>query len=123
MLKKTNKLTSLEINNLFLKDTPIKIERGVFFDIKYLLKKDLKREEIFKTGVVAPVKVFKKAVDRNKIRRQIYSILEKYKKELESKNIQIFLIFYIKKTIKNIKFSILEKEVYNILNNIIKNQK
>lgn len=126
MLKKIYKLTSFEIKNIFVKkNTPIKIERGVFFDIKYKKENilNLKEKSFFKTGIVISKKNFKNSVDRNKIRRQIYTIIENYKKNLKDEyleNSKIFLIFYIKKEIKEIKFSLLEKEVYNTLNRILK---
>lgn len=126
MLKKIYKLTSFEIKNIFVKkNTPIKIERGVFFDIKYKKENilNLKEGSLFKTGIVISKKNFKNSVDRNKIRRQIYTIIENYKKNLKDEyleNSKIFLIFYIKKEIKEIKFSLLEKEVYNTLNRILK---
>ncbi len=126
MLKKIYKLTSFEIKNIFVKkNTPIKTERGVFFDIKYKKENilNLKEGSLFKTGIVISKKNFKNSVDRNKIRRQIYTIIENYKKNLKDEyleNSKIFLIFYIKKEIKEIKFSLLEKEVYNTLNRILK---
>lgn len=125
MLRKVNKLTTSEINNIFTsKDTPIFIERGVFFDIKYSFRAREKNKVFLKAAVVVSQKVFKRAVDRNKIRRQIYSILEKYRKENKLQEIlkdkTLFFIFYLKKTITKLEFYVLEKEVYNSLNNIIK---
>lgn len=120
MLKKAYKLISLEIKNLFTKDTPIKITRGVFFDIKYT---SLKIEDKKNIGfaIVLSGKTFKKAVERNKIRRQIFSILEKYLKEKSLVFDQnLAFLIYPKKEIKTIKFLDLEKELYNTLNKIIK---
>jgi len=119
MLKKIFKLNSFEIKNIFTKkDTQLKALRGVFFDIKAFYLENINKEEI-KFAVVISSKSFKKAVERNKIRRQIYSILEIWQKEnLKIKN--IFFIFYPKKEIQNLKFLDLEKEVYNGLNNLKK---
>ncbi len=107
MLKKEFKLKSLEINNLLnKKETPFKIKRGVFFDVKIFLTNDK-----FKSAIIISSKLFKKAKDRNKIRRQIYSILENMNKERDIFNTYIF---YPKKEINNTKFQDLIKEVYNI---------
>ncbi len=119
MLKKIFKLNSEEIKNLFdKKDTSFKNLRDVFFDIKaFYLKKDLNIN--FKSAVIISSKNFKKAVERNKIRRQIYSILESWQKE--NTNIEnTFFIFYPKKEIINLSFLELKKEVYNTLNNLKK---
>lgn len=132
MLKKTYKLSSFEIKDLFIKkDTPFKIFRGVFFDIKFFIKKDsLNTKNIDKIAVILSSKNFKKAVDRNKIRRRIYSICEKYtkenKKNTENKESKsgfknnFCILIYPKKEIKNVKFLDLQKEVYNSLNNNLK---
>jgi len=54
-----------------------------------------------KCAVVTPRGVSKKAVERNKIRRRVYSILNKNKKDLQNKT---FYIFLTKKAIKTAKF-------------------
>ena len=121
MLKKTFKLKSLEIKNLVNKKNTsfnFKIIRGDFFDIKiYFTNTEKKERTNFKCSVILSSKNFKKAVDRNKIKRQLYSILEKYKNG--AKNQDISIIIYPKIKIKEIKFLNLEKEVYNNLNNFI----
>lgn len=119
MLKKIFKLNSQEIKDLFdKKDTSLKTLRGVFFDIKaFYLKNDLNIN--FKSAIIISSKNFKRAIDRNKIRRQIYSILEVWQKE--NSNIKnTFFIFYPKKEIINFSFLELKKEVYNSLNNLKK---
>ena len=119
MLKKIFKLNSIEIKNLFdKKDTPLKAIRGVFFDIKaFYLKESINID--FKSAVILSSKNFKKAVIRNKIKRQVYSILETWQKE--NHNIKnTFFIIYPKKEIVNLSFLQLKKEVYNGLNNLKK---
>ncbi|MEA4910877.1 Ribonuclease P protein component [bioreactor metagenome] len=121
MLKKLYKLTSLEIKSLFTKDTPNKVVRGVFFDIKYVSKKEESSKENFKFAIVLSQKNFKKAVERNKIRRQIFSILENYLKQQNlKKEANIYFLIYPKKEIRKLKFLDLKKEVYNVLDKIIK---
>lgn len=121
MLKKTFKLKSFEIKNVFdKKNTSFKIIREDFFDMK-IFSINIEKETLFsfKYAVIMSSKNFKKAVERNKIKRRIYSILEKYNKEnIKRKN--VIVIIYPKLKIKDIKFLILEKEVYNTLNNTIK---
>lgn len=115
MLKKIYKLKSLQIKSLFnKKETPFKVIRGVFFDIKiFKNQNDLGN----KNAVITSSKNFKKAIIRNKIRRRIYSIIEGFLKENQAnieKNLSILI--YPKKEILNIKFSDLQKELYNSLN-------
>ena len=117
MLKKKLKLNSTEIKDIFIKKTPYKVSRGVFFDIKiYYLKEENNID--LKISIILSSKNFKKAVIRNKIKRRLYSVLENWKKEnSDIKN--IFIVIYPKKEILNIEFLDLKKEVYNSLNNNI----
>lgn len=120
MLKKSYKLTSLDIKSVLKKDTPIKMIRGVFFDIKYTQKELTEKSKPFSFVIIISGKVFKKSVERNKIRRQIFSILEKYLKQKSLKNDKrLAFLIYPKKEIKNLKFLDLEKEVYNVLDKIL----
>ena len=116
MLSKKYKLTTLEIKDLFDKKErsffSFKNSRNNLFDIKYFSNKDIKDN---KYAVILAGKTFKKAVQRNKIRRQIYTIIEKY----EVKE-GCFILIYPKKEIINIKFQDLKKELYNDLNNNLK---
>lgn len=118
MLKKIYKLKSFEIKNFFnKKNTLLNSFRGVFFDLKVFKN----NENRIKITIIMSSKNFKKAIFRNKTRRQIYNILHLYAKENNSflnKNISLFV--YPKKEIKNISFLDLQKEVYNSLNNLIK---
>ena len=116
MFKKRFKLNSTEIKDVFIKNTPYKVLRGIFFDIKvYSFKYD--NNTNLKITIIISSKNFKKAVVRNKIKRRLYAILENWIKEnFNIKN--TFIIFYIKKEILSISFLDLKKEVYNSLNNI-----
>lgn len=125
MLKKLFKLKSLEIKSFFndFKDYKVKNERNDYFDVKFYLKKEnihnLKNNKN-KFAIITSGKNFKKAVIRNKIRRQFYTIVENYLKN--NKNIKITdgIIFYPKKEILKIKFLDLKVLVYNVLNNNLK---
>ncbi|MEN9338634.1 MAG: Ribonuclease, partial [Candidatus Parcubacteria bacterium] len=113
MLKKINKFTSEEIKNLFKKENSsfkVIVKRTIFFDIKVICL-DV---ESFKAGVVISGKLFKKAVERNKIKRKIFSIIESYTKE-HKKN--MYILIFPKKDIVGLKFLDLKKELYNTLNN------
>ena len=127
MLKKKYKTTTLDIKNVFSKKKEenipyidgtkkevskekklLKIFRTNFFDLKIFLN-----QEGLKVGVIISGKLFKRSVDRNKIKRRIFSIFSKILKNKKENLSQIFL-FYPKKEIKDIKFQDLEKEILKI---------
>ena len=116
MLAKKYKLTTLEIKDLFDKKErsffSFKNSRNELFDIKYFSNTEIKEN---KYAVILAGKTFKKAVERNKIRRQIYSLIEK----LDTKK-GCFVLIYPKKEIINALFQDLKKELYNDLNNNLK---
>ncbi len=118
MLKKAYKLTSLEIKSIFKKNTPIKIIRGVFFDIKYVLFETNKRKN-FSFAVILSGKVFKKAVEKNKMLRRILIENEGCQHEIIIRCIPHQKYSYAKKDLKTLKFLDLEKELYNAFNKII----
>ncbi len=111
MLSKKYKLTSLEIKDLFTKKErsffSLKNSRNYLFDIKYFSNSTIKFN---KYAVILSGKVFKKAVERNKIKRQIYSIIEKIEEKKGD-----FILIYPKKVITSTIFQDLEKELYNVL--------
>lgn len=115
MLSKKYKLTALEIKDLFSKKErsffSFKNTKNDLFDIKYFSNTRIKDN---KYGVILSGKIFKKAIERNKIKRQIYSIIE----NLEQKK-GFFLLIYPKKIILDSTFQDLQKELYNVLNNNI----
>ncbi len=63
-------------------------------------------------SIIVPVKFSKKAVDRNKIRRQIKGIIFSFLKDIES---GFGVIFYVKKEAKDIVFEELKKEITTLL--------
>ena len=70
MFKKRFKLNSTEIKDVFIKNTPYKVIRGIFFDIKvYSFKYD--NNTNLKITIIISSKNFKKAVVRNKIKRRL----------------------------------------------------
>lgn len=117
MLSKKYKLTTVEIKSLFEKKDinsfSLKTVRNNLFDIKIFTNSNIGDK---KFAVILSGKTFKKAVDRNKIKRRINSILEKKIEALNKENKQAFILIYPKKEIINIQFQDLEKELYNILN-------
>ena len=124
MLAKQNKLNTEEIKNLFDKKEGfsfiLKTIRHDLFDIK-IFSKSKKIDNIplsdNKFAVILSGKTFKKAVERNKIKRRIYSSLESYIKDTEKINSFYYVLIYPKKQSSNILFQDLKKELYNILNN------
>ena len=116
MLAKKYKLTTLEIKDLFDKKErsffSFKNSRNELFDIKYFSNTEIKEN---KYAVILAGKTFKKAVERNKIKRQVYSLIEKF----EIKKGCLILI-YPKKEITKVLFQDLKKELYNDLNNNLK---
>lgn len=124
MLSKKNKLNAEEIKNLFDKKEGfsfiLKTIRHNLFDIK--LFSSTNKENIIpltynKFAVILSGKTFKKAVERNKIKRRIYSLLESYLKDLKNTNNFYYVLIYPKKQSEDIIFQDLKKELYNILNN------
>ncbi|MDQ1281724.1 MAG: Ribonuclease protein component [Patescibacteria group bacterium] len=117
MLAKKYKLTTVEIKDLFSKKErsffSFKNTRNELFDIKYFSNPEIKEN---KYGVILSGKTFKKAVERNKIKRQIYSLIEKLEEKKGS-----FVLIYPKKIITNTTFQDLQKELYNVLNNNLNN--
>jgi ribonuclease P protein component len=113
MLAKKYKLTTLEIKGLFNKKEgsffSFKNTRNSLFDIKYFSNREIKEN---KYAVILSGKTFKKAVERNKIKRQIYSLIEKF----EAKK-GCFVLIYPKKEISKVLFQDLKKELYNVFNN------
>lgn len=119
MLSSKLKLKRQELNKILIKkeEKLFKIIKTDFFDIKiFYYSKN-------KGTIIVSKKTFKKAVERNKIKRLFYSILELYfidklKNKLEENKIEInyAFIFYPKKISKEITFEKLKEEVYNNLN-------
>lgn len=116
MLAKKYKLTTLEIKDLFDKKErsffSFKNSRNSLFDIKYFSNSKIKEN---KYAVILSGKTFKTAIERNKIKRQIYSLIEKF--EIKK---GCFVLIYPKKEIIKILFQDLKKELYNDLNNNLK---
>ena len=131
MLKAKLKLSKLNLD-LILNQKKTRLLKNIqtkYFDLKIfqnpetIIKKELKNDfrinnfiNSFKSTVIIAKKTFKKSVERNKVRRRFYSIIEKYLQN-NTKNFSenLNLIFYPKKDSLNIKFSVLQQEVYNVL--------
>ncbi len=69
----------------------------------------------FHASVVVPKKVYKKAVDRNKLRRQLYAVLYEYnKKKVLSKT----LILVVKPTIQGAPLSSFKPSLLSVLDSL-----
>jgi len=88
MLKKSEKLKTKDFSVVMQGK---KIERGQYLDIGYLLSPKTK------IAVIISKKTIKKAVDRNKIKRQIFNIYKEIRKDKKINN--MFILFYPKKEI------------------------
>jgi len=143
MLKAKLKLSKLDLD-LILNQRKTRLLQNIqtqYFDLKIfqnpetIIKKELKNDfrinnfiNSFKSTVIIAKKTFKKSTERNKIKRRFYSTVEKYLSENvfnttnnkihnnpDNRNKNLNLIFYPKKDSLNIKFSVLQQEVYNVL--------
>ena len=113
MLPSKFKLKKQEIQNIFIKRNHklLSVIHGSCFDLK------LFSFEQKKGSVVVSSKMFKRAVDRNKIKRMFYGVLEKIFKDKKDSNKNIVFIFYPQKKVLEFSFFILQKEVYNVIKN------
>ena len=116
MLPSKFKLKKQEIKNIFIKRNHklLSVIRGSCFDLK------LFSFEKKNGSVIVSSKTLKRAVDRNKIKRMFYGILEKIFKDQKNNTKNIVFIFYPTKKALEVSFFILEKEVYNVVKNFFK---
>lgn len=84
-------------------------------DSLYVKISKLQPEEESKFAFVTPAKFFKKAYERNKLRRQGYSVIKYNLKDIKK---GFAIIFFLKKEIKDINFEKYKTEVENILNKV-----
>lgn len=101
MLPKVDRLTSEEISEL----SQGKSVFGTLVSMRYIPSKKLG------FSVSVSKKVASKAVNRNYIRRRIYSIVRKLKKDLK---IKAFIMFIPKKECLTEDIKILEKDIVNL---------
>ncbi len=103
MLKKKQRLTKKEFDNVFAKGKRIHTPT---------LQLIYKESDVFCGAAVVGKKVYKKAVDRNRLRRQLYGALYRHQKQHTSTGTFILIA---KPTIKSVQPSLLRKEVDEIL--------
>jgi ribonuclease P protein component len=72
---------------------------------------------MFHGAVVVSKKIYKKAVDRNRLRRQIYSILYQAKKGYPTLNTKT-LICIVKPSVKQYTFKMLTEEIHTLLKKV-----
>jgi ribonuclease P protein component len=95
MLPKKKRLSK----NDFVGLRPKKVVRGAFFDVAFTPK------EATKYACVIAKKQIKSAVDRNKIKRKIYTIVGGLEHTMKG-----FFIIYPKKTINTLSYKRIEEE-------------
>jgi len=107
MLKKLLRLSGEDLKKFFSKKYE-KIKNNIF--LIYYQKNDFNYPRF---AVLCDQKMFKKAVERNKKRRQIYSIIRELLKEKKIKNYDFFIIIK-----KDEKFFKLKESLIKILTNV-----
>jgi ribonuclease P protein component len=107
MLKKIYRLSGEDLKKFFYQKYE-KISGDVF--LIYYQKNNLPYPRF---ALLPNKKVFKKAVKRNKIRRQVYTIIREILKEKKIKNYDFFIIIQ-----KEEKFSQLKELLKKILTNV-----
>lgn len=70
-------------------------------------------EDVFKAAVVVGKKVYKRAVDRNRLRRQLYAELAEQQKQSPRTG---FYIVMVKPAAKNTSVAVLKEELWRLLN-------
>ena len=107
MLRKLFRLTGEDLKKFFSQKYK-KIENSIF--LTFYQKNQLSYPRF---ALLPKKEIFKKAVKRNKIRRQIYSIIREFLKEKKIKNYDFFIIIK-----KDEKFLKLKESLTEILNNV-----
>lgn len=103
MLKKESRLTRVEIQNLKSSSKQNKVLQGNFFGLVYQ-----KTDQPGKFGLIISNKVVAKAVERNKIKRLLYSAIYN---DLDS--LKGLFLFLAKKNCVNGKLEEFEREMEN----------
>ena len=103
MLKKKERLTRGQFDECFKKGKKI---RGYHLDLSYTPSTN------FHGAVVVGKRVYKRAVDRNKLRRQIYNLVYNLKKNNDIKGVFIILT---KPPVSTLKYADLKNEVQGLL--------
>ena len=105
MLPKENRLTSKELKDV----GRFSLLRGVYIDIKRLEKFEVKY------SCILSAKTFKKAVDRNKVRRLVYGILQEDIISHSTRSKRRSALLYPKKNILGVDREILKREILSNL--------
>lgn len=101
MLARSKRLTS----SLFSKT----LKEGIVFNTNYFIFYILRGQKSFRISVSVPKKVAKMAVQRNKIRRRIYSIIELF----ELRVLSLWnVVIVVKCGSDKLPFKILEEEIH-----------
>lgn len=122
MLKRRKRINSSDFSEILTKGYAI---RSPFFVFKFLKSSELGlKNEILpsKFGISVSKKELKSAVDRNRVRRRVYSALRKVldlnKDELNSALNGLKGVFITNKKVKEAKFSELVEEITRIISKI-----
>ncbi len=106
MLSKNKK-----VNTILFKEI-LKFGKKDFFKYFYIVKTENKNQENSHITFVAPKKQFKKAVERNNIKRKCFSAIDNLYSSIPS---SLNIIFFLKKEILELNSQELKKEIKNSL--------
>lgn len=110
MLPKKNRVTTAEFNQYF---TTRKRVHGTYVQILYTPSTE------FKAAAVVGKKVYKKAVDRNKLRRRMYHILAEQKKQLSITGVFLCIA---KPAAATGPFTVIAADIRELISSIIKSE-
>ena len=111
MIPQKNRLSRLQVSYVIKKGKRLSCEN---FNIKYLARKlsNHATEQESRFCVVVSTKISPKAVERNRIRRQIFEAIA-----AEKTKVPIDMILFTKPSIKNPDFEQIKEEIDKILHN------
>ncbi len=109
MLSKNKK-----INTILFKKV-LKSGKKDYFKYFYILSLEEKEQKNSHISFVAPKKQFKKAIERNNIKRKCFGVIKNLYSTIPS---SLNIIFFLKKEILELNYRNLKKEIKESLNNI-----
>ncbi len=109
MLSKNKKINTVLFNEI------LSFGKKKYFNYFYILVLKNEKQEKSHVTFVAPKKQFKKAIERNEIKRKCFNVIKELYSTIPS---SLNIIFFLKKEILELNLKELEKEIEDSLNNI-----
>jgi ribonuclease P protein component len=114
MLKKINRITKkIEIDQFFGRD--FKKQKGISFSSKFFVVKVLEGKKESRLNIILNTKVDKRAVVRNKIKRQIREVFRLLLVEMK-KNKDVLIV--VLPSSKNLEYKDIEKDLKRLFNKL-----